>query len=101
MGVPQGSVISPLLFVLLLKDPGEALEGSAMISSYADDICLFRSAHSKSGRKIRWHTAKKDLASFQRDSDAVVAYLEDLGFRVNVRKQCSWSSIAHSMLILS
>ena len=86
MGVPQGSVISPLLFVLLLKDPGEALEGSAMISSHADDICLFRNAHSKRGRKIRWHTVKKDLASFQRDSDAVVAYLEDLGFRVNDKK---------------
>ena len=73
-------MISPLLFVLLLKDPGEALEGSSLISTYADDICLFRNALSKRGRRIRWHTVKKDLASFQRDSDAVIAYLENLGF---------------------
>ena len=85
MGVPQGSVISPLLFIILLKDPGVAMEGSSLVSTYADDICLFRNTLSKRSNRTRQRLTY-DLASFQRDSDSVVAYLESLGFQVNENK---------------
>jgi hypothetical protein len=37
VGVPQGSVLSPLLFLLYISDIGEWIE-SATITGYADDI---------------------------------------------------------------
>ena len=85
MGVPQGSVVSPLLFIILLKDPGAALEGSSLVSSFADDVCLYRNTFSKRSTRVR-QRLRYDLASFQRDSDSVVAYLESLGFQINTDK---------------
>jgi len=45
-GTPQGSVISPLLFLIMVNDQPECIKGSE-VSLFADDSCLF-----KPGRRL-------------------------------------------------
>ena len=85
MGVPQGSIVSPLLFIALLSDPGLRLRGSSIISTYADDICLFRTTYAKRCRKVN-RRLSLETKRFQEDSDTVVEHLEELGFIVNEAK---------------
>ena len=85
MKVPQGSIVSPLLFIALLSDPGLRLRGSSVISSYTDDICLFRSTYAKRCRKAN-RRLTVEAKRFQEDSDTVVEHLEELGFIVNEGK---------------
>ena len=45
-GVPQGSIIGPLLFVLFINDIGEGISENSSISLYADDTKLYREINS-------------------------------------------------------
>jgi hypothetical protein len=58
-GVPQGTVMGPLLFLLFINDIGEDIDSS--IKLFADDCVLFR--------RIK---EKKDAESLQQDQDKVV-----------------------------
>ena len=55
-GIPQGSVISPLLFTFMLNDL-EFLNNKVNISFYADDICIWFSS-----RNLKFATNKIQLA---------------------------------------
>ena len=47
-GVPQGSIIGPLLFVLFMNDVYDCLEGDSKCLVYADDVKLFNTITSYS-----------------------------------------------------
>ena len=39
-GVPQGSVIAPMLFTLMLQDVGKGLQKDTTLTAYTDDLAI-------------------------------------------------------------
>ena len=75
-GVPQGSILGPLLFVLYINDMSECLN-HANLSLYADDSKLFMSIAEMS-----------DCVRLQRDINQVVKWTEKWKLSLNFKK-CS------------
>ena len=74
-GVPQGSVLGPLLFTIYINDVAERISSSSSISLYADDIALYRSIRSPA-----------DYLLLQADITAIMTCVEDekhLNFNTN------------------
>jgi retron-type reverse transcriptase len=57
MGIPQGSIISPLLFSILLHDLPKSLAENTHVVQYADDIAIWIKTNVKkrSGKRIINH----------------------------------------------
>ena len=51
-GVPQGSIVGPLLFVLFINDISENISPGTSIALYADDTKIWREIHSKQDNDI-------------------------------------------------
>ena len=75
-GVPQGSILGPLLFLVFINDifSVQLSEGSSLLV-YADDILLFKSLSSPS-----------DLAVFQHDVDLISDWISSNYLTANVEK---------------
>ena len=78
-GVPQGSVISPLLFTLMLADVGKRLRKDTQITVYADDIAIWRTTRMRRLRK-NGTLQKAEHRRFQDEVDKVVSFLQQSGF---------------------
>ena len=72
-GVPQGSVLGPVLFVCFINDMPEAVR--SVIYLYADDIQIFREVNSE-----------EDTIALQRDLDQLVQWEHMWQLRFNVDK---------------
>ena len=74
-GVPQGSVLGPLLFIIFI----DGVEGATVFNSsvvlYADDMVLYRT--------IQTH---EDYSLIQVDIDAVTTWIENLSLKFNQEK---------------
>lgn len=87
MGVPQGSVIAPLLFSIMLHDVNSVKTLGSTITLYADDLAVWREGSHKSYVPIKKHkTPKKEFRLFQELVDGVSRYMSDNGFSLSPQK---------------
>ena len=54
MGLPQGSILSPLLFNILMSDLPKKLSKNTYLAQFADDICMWQKISIKTNRSKRW-----------------------------------------------
>ncbi len=76
IGIPQGTVLSPLLFTLFLNEIEKVLPEGVNIALYADDIAI-------------WTTNKDDATSLRKiieDLENIRKYLKDKCLFLNVQK---------------
>lgn len=75
-GVPQGSILGPLLFILSVDMLASlSISSSGKIGMYADDICYYRPVF-----------AEEDLLAVQLDVSLINEWVKDCGLRLNVAK---------------
>lgn len=77
VGVPQGAILSPLLFNIFASDLASAIKSSSLFQ-YADDCYLFKAVLSKS-----------DTQQLQEDIDALTKWGADNNLLLNIHK-CSF-----------
>ena len=75
-GVPQGSILSPLLFIIYMDNLTKmALSPGTQLILYADDILLYRPINTE-----------HDVAALQLDVDRVVNWIASHGLSLNQSK---------------
>ena len=79
MGVPQGSVIAPLLFNIMVHDVVTAVTGKVVITMYADDLAIWLDTHI---RRLFLESCivKKFMNLFQAAVDGVVRFMRENWF---------------------
>ena len=72
-GVPQGTVLGPLLFLIFINDISEDLE--SIVRLFADDCVLYREIKSQA-----------DVEALQRDLDKLIKWSKSWGMEFNIDK---------------
>ena len=72
-GIPQGSVLGPLLFVIYINDLPDVVSSNVLL--FADDTKLFRQVSSR-----------EDALQLQKDIDALSRWSDDWLLRFNIKK---------------
>lgn len=87
-GVPQGSILGPLLFVLFVNDIKSCFQNSRFLL-YADDLKAFKTI-----------TCLEDCMIFQQDLDRFTAYCSTNKLQLNISK-CSYINFTKAKNILT
>ena len=75
-GLPQGSVLSPLLFVIYVNDLLMQFEDTTLVNVYADDLAIACSGRSKTDM------TKK----LQKEVDKIVKWSDDARLTLNINR---------------
>ena len=75
MGVPQGSVIAPLLFNIMVHDVVTAVTGKVVITMYAGDLAIWLDTHIRRLFLEKSTTVKRFMKLFQAAVDGVVRFM--------------------------
>ena len=75
-GVPQGTVLGPLLFSCHINDLPSVVDPNTAVRLFADDCLMYRSI-----------TSPSDQFQLQRDLDALAHWGDCWGMRFNVKKK--------------
>ena len=84
MGIPQGSVISPLLFNILTFDLPKNLSKNITLVQYADDLCMWMPVNIKTKVTVRYKNYL--YKSYQHDLDNISAYMVRNGLLFSAEK---------------
>ena len=84
IGIPQGAIIAPILFSILVSDLPKHIANDFKIVQYADDICIWLKTNIKKHTKKRFiiHTQKH----FQIQLDNLLKYMSENGFQLSHEK---------------
>ena len=74
MAVPQGSVISPLLFNIMVHDVVTAVTGKVVITIYADDLAMWLDTHIRRLFLENSTAVKRVMKLFQAAVDGIVRF---------------------------
>jgi ribonuclease HI/exonuclease III len=86
MGIPQGSVIAPLLFNILIFDLPKALSKNTNVVQYADDIAIWINTSLRKNSKKR--VVKYVETLYQAEIDRVNLFMIENGLRLSSEKTC-------------
>ena len=84
IGIPQGSIIAPLLFSILLHDLPSVIQKDFNLVQYADDICIWLNTHLR--KKTKKSSIKYIEKLFQQQIDALALYMKINGFELSKEK---------------
>ena len=84
-GVPQGTVLGPLLFLLFINDLPSVLDPGTKCRLFADDCLVYRAIHTI-----------EDQIQMQRDLDALQNWSETWGMHFNAKK-CNVMTLARGV----
>ena len=83
MGIPQGSVIAPILFNIIIHDLPKVLSNNTHVAQYADDIAIWVNT------TLRKHTNRRVVQKlYQLEINKLTAYMKDNGFELSREKTC-------------
>ena len=84
MGIPQGSIISPILFSILIHDLPRFLSSNTQVAQYADDIAIWIKT------KLRKNTRKRNInyiqSLYQNEIDNLSNYMKENGLELSSEK---------------
>ena len=86
MGVPQGSVIAPLLFNIMVYDVESCVQGKVVLTMYADDLAIWLDTHVRRPHKEINRNMEISMKTFQEDVDGVIRFMQVNGFTVSTQK---------------
>ena len=88
MGVPQGSVIAPLLFSIMLYDINKIQKHDAIITLYADDLAIWKESKCRKFTNITKTNSflRQIQKQFQEIINTVYQYMFQNGFSLSVEK---------------
>ena len=86
MGIPQGSVIAPLLFTILIHDLPKALSKTTNVVQYADDIAIWINTSLRKSCNKRSVNFVQTL--YQKELDKLTAYMKENGLELSGEKTC-------------
>ena len=88
-GIPQGTVLGPLLFLLFINDLPPVLDPGTKCRLFADDCLVYRAIHTI-----------EDQIQMQRDLDTLLNWNETWGMHFNAKK-CNIMTLARGVNPLS
>ena len=84
MGIPQGSVIAPILFNILIHDLPKSVSKNVTLVQYADDICMWMNVTLKKSTPQRIQNYIKRL--YQNELDSIGQYMLNNGLSLSSEK---------------
>ena len=86
MGIPQSSIIAPILFNIIIHDLPKALSNNTHVAQYADDTAIWVNT------TLRKHTNKKVVSYvqnlYQSEMNKLSAYMKENSFELSREKMC-------------
>jgi ribonuclease HI len=86
MGIPQGSIISPLLFTILIHDLPNALLETTQVVQYADDIAIWINTTIRKNTKKRIINYVQNF--YQTEINKLTNYMNLNGLELSSEKTC-------------
>ena len=88
MGIPQGSIIAPILFNIIIHDVPKVLSNNTHVAQYADDIVIWVNTTLRTHKNKRGGGVNHVQKLYQLEINKLTAYMKDNGFELSREKTC-------------